>query len=287
MTDEVFDDDGDSESDEIELESVDYGDINDTAMTVFEDIADSIGQPVTDVIDNMPSIGVEPTEITEEQAEKLIEAQEKGDEDLLDDALEDIGVEEPMRGEIVESFRGIRDGEIDPADVAEVDEDTDVESDSQEQSSSGGVSRDEVRRMVREETPSADQIVSQLQQELGGAGGGSGGGGGNDGGMTQQQQMALRLAQQFLGNQGGGPMDETVAEAQQQMQKGMAEAFGQMAKQMSRPSLGQQIGLAVEESLAQNIADGMEINIGGESVDVSPPSGQETAADGGEKQDDE
>lgn len=295
MSDEVFDDvDDGNDSEGVELESVEYGDIDDTAMEVFEDISDSIGAPVTDVIDNMPAVGVEPTEITEEQAEALLEAQEEADEEKLDDALEDIGVEQPMRGEIVESFRGIRDGEIDPSEVVDEDE-AEIGDESGElpaagssEPSGGGVSRAEVQRMVREETPDADEIASTLEQRLssgGGGGGGqqqaaSGGGGGGGGGMNAQQEMAIRIAQQYLGNSGGGKMSEVAEQAQENMM----EAFANQAKHMAQPSLGQRIGQKIDQKVADQKADELVGEMFGDGLEVDD-GGKETAADGGEKED--
>lgn len=265
---------------------VSYDDISSGAMELFEEIADLTGMPVTQVIDTMPSIGIDPTEVTNEQAESLFEAVENEDWEGADDVLEEIGVPDTQREEIVDSFRKIDDGEIDPqeavADSSDASESAGVTDDDDEnkevaraEASGDGLSRRDVQRMIDDRVPSAEQIAAQLETRLSN----------NQGGQQQQQQevspqqrLAFQLAQQYL-QPSQGPMNEVAQEAQTKMMEGFAEAMKHQSKSMATPSVGQRVGHAIDDQIATSIAENIDIQIGGDNIDVSPP----TAADGGEE----
>lgn len=258
---------------EVELENVDYSDIDDKAMTVFEKVAESVEQPVTQVIDNLPRMGIDPTEITEDQAERFLKAEENEDPEEFDEVLEDLGVPEQIRDQMVDGFRSNLDGGARPDDENDAAGDTELDASPSTNPSNGNTSetpsRAEIQQMIRRETPDAEDIAGELQQQMGGAGG-------QDGGMTTQQQMALQMAKQFLGpSGGGGAMEGAVSQAEEQMKSGMAQAMGNMAKSMAQPSLGQRVGQAIDSSMAESIAENMEIQIGGEAIDVSPTEGED------------
>lgn len=262
--------DSDSDTTEVELENVDYAEIDDKAMTVFERVAESVEQPVTQVIDNLPRMGIDPTEITEDQAQRFLDAEENEDPEEFDEVLEDLGVPEQVREQMVDGFRSNLDGGARPDDESNAAGDTDVDASppagTANENPPDTPSRAEIQQMIRRETPNAEDIAAELQNEMGGGGGG---------GMDPQQQMALQMAKQFLGPSGGGAMEGAVSQAEEQMKSGMAQAMGNMAQSMAQPSLGQRVGQAIDNSMAESIAENMEIQIGGEAIDVSPPEGED------------
>lgn len=262
--------------------------IDESALEALEEVADVLGVPVDRLLNELPAVGVDVEEITAEQGERMVDALESGDVEKYEEVLEDIGVEEPFRQQILDSIEerideiaGGDDSETPTVDddrddyvVSDGDDDTDTSS-----ASGGGMTRAEVREMVRKETPDADDIAAQLKSQMGGAGGG------DSGGMNEQQRMALEIAKQYLTPDTSGPMQE-VQEAQQQMQQRLVE---NMAQKMAQPSLGERIGQGIEEALAEEVVSNMEISIGGEDINVDPDTdaGKEAATDGGKKESDE
>lgn len=246
----------DSDSDEtVELDSVDYSEINDSAMTVFETMADQLGLPVTALIDQLEQFwSVDPTEITEDQADKLLEANEEADPELAGEALEEIGVPEEIRKEAVESFREVKDGEIDldeitdqATSVDESDDDGDDESDDDETEpdrfkQGSGPSYAEVQEMIQQsQQETVNEVVDRIQQELPSGGGQPDG----DAGASMQQRMALELAKNVLGpQQPANPGTEQMAQAQQQMMEG----FG-----------------SIMQGIAEGISENMEIRFDGKA----------------------
>lgn len=271
--------------------SVDYSEIDDEVMSAFEQISDDFGVPVTQILDNLPEVGVDPTEITADQAKRMKKAVDDGDVDEYEAVLKDIGVPESFRSQIIEMVNE-RAGE-EGGDVADAVRDATegVTDDAPDETGSDDdtLTRSEVRKMIRREVPDASSIASELEKKIGG-----GGGGGQQAQAapapaenSQQRQAAIELAKMWIKKEQGGGQMASVA---QQAQENMMQAFAQQAKHMAQPSLGQKIGEQIDQKVANQKADEIvsEMFGDGESlIDAEGGESKETAADGGEESDDD
>ena len=271
------------------MTDVNYSEVDDDVLEEASKVASIISErtgevvTATDLIDGLPNLGVDPTELKGEQVVAMREALDSDDLDEYESVLEDIGVEEPFRSQIIERLRadietglGSNDDGEDPASSGAEDVDSSEDGREMKGASSGGsVSKSEVRRMIKDEVPTASEIASQIKAQ-------SGGGGGGGDSKTEQRELAMNLARMYLQSQGGGPPTE-VQQAQEKMQERLVDS---MAQRMASPSIGERIGHAIEQSLADEIASNISINIGGSEIDVSPSdegeSQKEAATDGGE-----
>lgn len=126
------------------------------------------------------------------------------------------------------------------------------------------VTRDEAQAMVDEAaTQAAREATRQVTNELEKVSP-SGGGGDQGGGGLGQDQLAQLIAQKFLA-QDNGAMDPEIKEAYKQAQKRTYE-------RMARPTLGEQIGVAMENHIASQVGQqlGLEVNLGEAAEDDDP-----------------
>lgn len=230
---------------------------NETVESLIDDIADEISMTPEQTVGQLKQIGLDVTEVTDEQAEKLTEAREESDPEKAADVLREHDVSEQFIEQIKDAFRGESSGEASPSDGTDEGETVDTSGD-------GNPSEKDIQRMIAEQTPSADEIAAAMETRMGGGDGGGQaqveGGGEGGGGMDPQTQMAMQIASQFLGGGGTpGPMQQ----AQEKMMESMTEM---MARQAARPSLEYEIGRSVTE----NLIDGLGIEVeGGENLDFS------------------
>ena len=214
----------------------------------ISNIADGTGFETGQVITYLDTqYGLDVTEVSEEDADKFVEAFDAGDEETVREILEEYDAGE----ENIEKFLGEMEFVQDTRDTIEQTPSPDTDTNgkeaptTQKADSGDGMSREEVRQMIRQETPSASQIASEIRSDMEQQSGGQGQG---DDGLSMQQQTALQLISQHLGNSGGGQM----AELGQQFQKAAMNSY---LKKLQKPTLGEIMEMKMYDKLADEYAD--------------------------------
>ena len=215
------------------------------------DMADNFGMETGQAITLLKTqYGFDATEVSEDDAEAFVEAFEDGDKDATVEVLEANGATAEQIDRITDHMEFAEEHAEEIKESAGDDEKNPTEAPSSNgatpsnDSASSGPSHAEVRQMIREETPSAADIASEIKQGMA-----QESGGGGDGGVNPQQQMALKLITEHLGNSGGGGQ---MAELGQQFQKAAMSSY---LKKLSRPSLGEIVEMRIYEDMADEYAD--------------------------------
>lgn len=188
-------------------------------------------------------MGIDLTEVSDEDAQRFVDAIEEDKFDSACDVLRDYGADDDS----VETFREQMET---IAEQQEENGDGETGNSTSEQSSetSGGLSEAEIDQKIQQATPTADEIANSLKDQLGGA---VSGGGGN--GQPQQQEgeqlgQLISLARLFADSGGGGAMSEMGEKATERVME-------RTMQRLAEPSFGERIGKAIEQQVAEDVAD--------------------------------
>lgn len=222
--------------------------------SILTDMADELGRDKAEIVQFMDAMyDIDVTELDDEQAEKFETIYEDHDVELARELLSDLGLSEEDIESFVNEIQAASnfEGGSDDADAAPAGN-----GQSPSPQPSGGASaapsggegglteaqRAEVAQIVQHSTPSADEIVSQLEEKMGGGGGG--------GAVAQDEQSQLgsliSLAELFSG--GGGGMGELG----EQFHKAALNSY---IKKLNRPSMGEIVEMRMYEKMADDVAD--------------------------------
>lgn len=221
-------------------------DINPRLDSLIDDWAERIGVGRDQLVTQLDRAhGLDVTDVSDDDAEKFVDAVEQQDWDDAGEVLRENGVSESDVDEFVHVVKSMSAGNSNGPSSGESsggESDNGKVPDARENGHSSGsdLSRDDVQQMINESVPDADDIAGSLQRQMGGGGGGGGGqeaagggGGGTLSGMDSgtQQVLAQALAQKFLGGGGGGAAAQLGEEVQNEAMKGFI-------RDLRKPDLG-------------------------------------------------
>lgn len=198
-------------------------DLAPTLQEFIERIAESNGVPEGMLRKQFErNLGIDLTEVTDEDAETFIDSIESDEFDEACDVLREYGADD----ESIEMFRQQMEA---VADSQEADSgNADSSEGSTSSGGSGGLSEAEIDEKIAKATPSASEIANEIKSNFGGGGGGGGGGGQPQEQQGNQMGQIMSLIQ--LMNDGGAS-------------SGLGQEFQEMAMKsfiadMRKPDLG-------------------------------------------------